>query len=155
MREGEALNCQSRQLVVVGGTRTFQEDLLSRQPFQVRYENPLYTAWLEYGSEPVIESGEPFRFTLHFENSLRKPQWLTIRWILPDGWAITPGLETCLALTHNIGGWMGLAKADFTVIPGETLSAREDLYIDIRSEARHTRLVIPVTLLNKAAGASW
>lgn len=153
LKDGEALYCADRPLFV-GYSRSFQEEVLARQPFSVRYENPLYTAWLEYGAEPVVLPDEPFHFTLHFENALRKPQWLTIRWHLPEGWAVEPGVETSFSLTHNIGGWAGIGKAEYTIIPGETLKAREDLHVDIRSEARHTRLVIPITLLNRT-GTAW
>ncbi|MBE0698380.1 MAG: hypothetical protein IH586_15805, partial [Anaerolineaceae bacterium] len=132
----------------------FEEDVLARQPFSVRFETPIYTAWLEYGAEPMIRSGEPLQLNLHFENMLRKPQWLTVRWHLPEGWQITPAAQVNLVLPHYIGGHVGIATAEFNVTPGELSAARSDLFADITSDGHHTRLVIPVTLLSAATGKS-
>ena len=153
LNEGKALYNQPRELVP-GTFRTFAEDVLHRQPFSVRYETPLMTAWLEYGQEPLIKNGEPIALTLHVENALRKPQWITLRWHLPEGWQISPAVESSLSLTHNIGGWIAIGKAEFTLTPGDLRQSRYDLFLDIQSQSRHTRLIIPVTLLTAANGSS-
>ncbi len=154
LNESLALYNQPRELVA-GYSRTFEEDVLQRQPFSVRYETPLYTAWLEYRSEPLIRSGEPIQLILHLENQLRKPQWLGLRWHLPPSWQVSPAPETNLSLTHNIGGWAAIGKAEFVITPGELTQARYDLFLDVQSQGRHTRLVIPVTFLTAADGSSF
>ena len=154
LNEGQALACQPRELFS-GYQRTFAEDVLQRQPFSVRYETPLYIAWLEYGREPLIKSGEPFPLTLHFENTLRQPLWINLAWHLPEGWQISPARESAFSLTFNAGGWAGIGKVTFTLTPGPLSQVRYDLFVDVRSDGRHTRLVIPITLLAAADGSSF
>lgn len=153
LNEGEALYNKPRE-AVPGYFRTFEADVLKRQPFQVRYETPIYTAWLDYGTEPLARAGEPLKLNLHFENLLRKPQWLTLRWHLPAGWQMAPAPQVSLVLPHYIGGHVGIATSEFSVTPGELAAARSDLFVDITSDGHHTRLVIPVTLLTAAQGMS-
>ena len=139
---------------VPGHFRTFEQDVLMRQPFQVRYETPIYTAWVEYDGDPLVKNGEPYKITLHFENLLRKPQWLTCRWHLPAGWSVAPAAQSNLMLLHYIGGQVGIARAEFTLMPETLCAARSDLFVDIESNSRHTRLVIPITLLTASSGSS-
>lgn len=153
LNQGEALAAQGRKLTP-NYERSFDQDVLSRQPFSVRYETAIFTAWLEYGGEPLVKSCEPLNLTLHFENAFRKPQWLSIKWHLPAGWQISPAPQTTLMLTHHIGGLTGIGQAAFTLTPGELTEARYDLFVDVSSQGRHTRLIIPVTLLTAANGES-
>ena len=154
LNEGEALRNTPHE-VVPGIFRTFEEDVLGRQPFMVRYETPIYTAWLQYGQEPLVKSGEPIAISLQFENQLRKPQWLTLSWHTPEGWQISPSTQVNLSLPHYIGGWVGIAKAEFTLTPPQLNQSRSDLFVDIISDGHHTRLVIPVTLLTASQGISY
>lgn len=153
LNEGEELFNKPRE-VVPGYFRTFEDEMLARQPFTPRYETPIYTAWLDYGTEPMARTGEAVKLTLHFENLLRKPQWITVRWQLPAGWQISPAPQGSLVLPHHIGGHVGIASAEVTITPGEISQARYDLLADISSDGHHTRLIIPVTLLAATQGTS-
>ena len=144
----------SRDGWVIPTEIVFEEEVLMRQPFSVRYEPPIYTAWLEYSAEPLERAGDPLKLVLHFENYLSKLQWLTMRGHLPVGWQISPALQVNLVLPHYIGGPVGNAMAEFTVTPGEISVVRSDMFVDISSDSRHKRLVIPITLLTAASGAS-
>ena len=154
LNEGEALRNKPHE-AVPGFFRTFEEDVLGRQPFMVRYETPIYTVWLQYGQEPLVKSGEPIAISLQFENQLRKPQWLTLSWHTPEGWQISPSAQVNVSLPHYIGGWVGIAKAEFTLIPPQLNQFRSDLFVDVISDGHHTRLVIPVTLLTASQGGSY
>jgi hypothetical protein len=154
LNEGEELTKSSRQLTP-NYERTFDQDVLSRQPFSPRYECPLFTAWMEYSSAPLMTSGEPIKLTLHFENAFRRPQWLSMKWHLPADWQVSPSRQSTLMLTHYIGGLTGIGHAEFTLTPGELTEPRYDIFVDISSNGHHTRLVIPVTLLTAAAGESF
>jgi hypothetical protein len=154
LHEGEALYNKPRE-VVPGIFRTFEEDVLSKQPFSVRFETPIYTVWLKYGQEPLLKSGEAIKIGLQFENMLRKPQWLTLSWHVPQGWSVAPASQVNVSLTHPIGGWVGVATAEFTISAEEIKQARSDLFIDVQSDGHHTHLVIPVTLLSAADGVAY
>jgi hypothetical protein len=153
LNEGDDLTKSNRQMTPTYA-RTFDQDVLSRQPFSPRYESPLFTAWLEYGSEPMLKPEQPVHLTLHLENAFRRPQWLTLKWHVPAGWQVSPSVQSTLMLTHHIGGLLGIGKAEFVITPGELTEARHDLLLDITSQGHHTHLVIPVTLLSAAAGIS-
>ena len=154
LNEGDALYNKPHE-AVPGIFRTFEQDILAKQPFTVRYETPIYTAWLEYGGDPLIKSGEPLHLKLQFENQTRKPQWLTLKWDTPEGWQISPSAQVNVSLPHYIGGYVGMATAEFVLTPPELKQARSDLFVDISSDSHHTRLIIPVTLLTAAEGSSY
>lgn len=152
--EGEAL-CNKPREVVPGIFRTFEQDVLDMQPFSVRFETPIYTVWLKYGQEPLLKAGESIKICLQFENMLRKPQWLSLSWHVPQGWSVAPAAQVNVSLTHPIGGWVGVATAEFTISAEEIKQARSDLFIDVQSDGHHTHLVIPVTLLSAADGVAY
>jgi hypothetical protein len=142
------------QIISPEAVRTFQTDVLARQPFQVRYETPLYTAWLDYCGEPVVRAGEPVKLHIQFRNGTPNPQWLDMAWVLPEGWTMSPATKATLALPQYNYGLLGNAEADFEITPGELTQARYDLFLSVKSQGRHTHLVIPVTLLAAAKGMS-
>ena len=153
LNEGKDLMSQPRKLSPEV-ERTFLEEVLACQPFKVRFETPLYTAWLDYGGDPLVSSGKPVTLKLQFSNAIPNPQWLQITWHIPAGWQAAPAPQTTLMLPQANFGLIGQARAEFTLTPGELYQPRYDLFVDIRSQSRHTRLVIPVTLLTAANGIS-
>ena len=145
LNNANGLDCQPIKLgFEVEGT--FTEEVLARQPFMVRYDTPIYTAWLDYGSEPGLHAGQPVSLKLHFKNTIPQPQRLEIRWRLPEGWHVSPASDTSIVLPQNNGGLLGLNTVDFSLNLGENQRLHEDALVDIRSQGRHTRLIIPVTL---------
>ncbi len=153
MNEGEGLKSKPRQLSPEI-KRTFVEEVLSHQPFMVRYETPIYTAWLDYGGEPRVYAGKPLRLTLLFDNTIPNPQWLELTWHLPAGWQAAPAASIPLLLPQATFGLIGRAWAEFILTPGELNQSHVDLFVDIRSQGRHTRLVVPVSLLTASNGES-
>ncbi|NLF01332.1 MAG: ADP-ribosylglycohydrolase family protein [Anaerolineales bacterium] len=136
--------------------KTFEEDVLARQPFQVRYETPIYTAWIDYGGDPLVHAGQPVKLHLQFQNIIPNPQWLEMEWFLPEGWQVSPAKKTNLTLPQFNFGLNGNAEVDFTISSGELplTEMRYDLLLSIKSTGRHTHLVIPVTLLTASEGVS-
>jgi hypothetical protein len=153
MRESDGLKSAPRKLSPEV-ERTFVEEVLSRQPWMVRYDTPIYTAWLDYAGDPLVSTGKPVVLRLLFENTTPNPQWLEISWHLPAGWQAAPAVRTTLMLPQPTFGLIGQARAEFTFMPGELNQSRFDLLADIRSQGRHTRLVIPVSLLTASNGES-
>ncbi len=115
---------------------------------------PIYTAWLDYSSEPVAREGQTVKIHLQFRNAIPNPQWLELNWHLPEGWLIAPDAKTTLVLPQYTSGLLGNAEVDFSIIPGVLTQPRYDLFLDVKSNGRHTRCVIPVTLLTAANGVS-
>jgi ADP-ribosylglycohydrolase len=153
LKEGREL-VNTPQWLSPEAERTFEKDVLARQPFSVRYETPIYTAWLDYSSEPVAREGQTVKIHLQFRNAIPNPQWLELNWHLPEGWLIAPDAKTTLALPQYTSGLLGNSEVDFSIIPGVLTQPRYDLFLDVKSNGRHTRCVIPVTLLTAANGVS-
>jgi ADP-ribosylglycohydrolase len=151
--EGDALRSVGPDLSDPHGAARYFDSYLQNKhnrPFAVRYETPLYYAWLDYGAEPYVVDGQPLELKLHLHNRQRNfPLWLTLHWSLPEGWAVSPSRESWLFLSHQ--AFTGQADATFTLTPSAVKQARHDLYLDIRIQGRHSRLVIPVTLFAMAS----
>ncbi len=79
---------------------------------------------------------------------------LEIEWHLPEGWQIFPVKKANLALPQFNFGLTGNAEIDFTITPSECTEPRYDLLASVKSQGRHTHLIMPVTLLTATDGVS-
>lgn len=145
MASGEALRNHPRR-VNAFVERSFL-DHLARQPFSVRHDFVLFNTLLDYQSEPTIQPGVPRKLRLTVENQFFKQQWLTVRWLLPAGWKVSPGPAISLPLEQyhcNVGS----VGVEFSLEAPELTEPRYDLVLQISSLGHHTQGLIPVTLLN-------
>jgi len=122
-------------------------DKISRQPFCVSYDFTLFNVVLDYCDEPKVKDSQAKKFKLKIENNMRIQQWLTIRWFLPEGWIISPSIETCLLLEQYHGN-IGRAEVEFEIIPINLNQAKFDLVIELSSNGRLSKGLIPVVLFN-------
>ncbi|MEG0767619.1 MAG: ADP-ribosylglycohydrolase family protein, partial [Clostridia bacterium] len=119
---------------------------LARQPFATYHPFTLFDVTLDYGQAPYIQEGVPFTLRVQVENNMRIQQWLTLRFHLPEGFSITPGLETSLQLEQYHGN-IGRTQAEYTITPTGLTQARYDLVLELRSNGRHSKGLVPITLL--------
>ena len=123
------------------------EDRLAESPFVLRQSSTVLTAWLDCHGEPFVSEGVARRFTVTLENSLAMQQWCTLRWHLPPGWEVAPGRELAIPL-EQFNSSIGRASTEFTIVPRGLDRVRYDLVLDIASEGRSTRTLVPLTLLH-------
>lgn len=123
------------------------EDELMLQPFQVKHRFILFDVVVNYYEEPYVRESEMKKFRLTIENNMRIQQWLEIKWYLPDGWQIAPSEEVSLSLEQYHGN-IGRAEVEFEITPAGLNRARYDLVVEIRSNGRHSKGLIPIVLLN-------
>jgi ADP-ribosylglycohydrolase len=121
-------------------------DRIQEQPFKVRHECQLFSVLLDYHNAPFIEKEGTKKFTLTIDNTVSIPQWLEIKWHLPKSWEINPGKNMSLSLEHY-HGTIGRSEAVFEIETTQVKKQRYDLIIEISSRGRHTKLLIPITLL--------
>jgi ADP-ribosylglycohydrolase len=121
-------------------------DLLEDQPFQLKFENHLMEVILRYGDEPFLKRGEPFTFRLDIFNNIMMPQWLRLKWHAPEELRIAPARDFNLHLEHN-HGCIGKTSAEFSLTAEQISQRKYEIVLDIGSEGRHSRLLIPITLL--------
>jgi ADP-ribosylglycohydrolase len=122
----------------------FHEYYYINRPYAIKFETPIFYCWFDYQQEPALQSDEPFEVLVSFHNRIDVPHMLNLKWVLPEGWSLpSHARETMLPLPHHFGA--GRAQVRFTIQPNRIERAKEDAYLDIRVEGRHTRLVIPAT----------
>lgn len=143
MRDADDLSNREPERSYLRPEPEYNELHFVHRPFAVRYETPIYYLWFDYQDKPFLSVGGERTVSLHFHNRLEFPQWLQLRWIVPDGWEVLQGQTNRLMLEHHFGA--GRADAAFTLRRDESATTADDLYLDITSEGRPTRLVVPVT----------
>jgi ADP-ribosylglycohydrolase len=149
MKEGDQLFCppvRDRQ----NGQWYWHDftDLLSQSPFCIRQDFVIFNTVLDYGGAMFIQQGETKTFRLRIENNIRRQQWLNIKWHVPPAFTVRPGLQTSLPMEAYHGGNLGWVERTFTLTAEELESPRYDLLIEITSQGRHTKGIIPIVLIN-------
>lgn len=119
---------------------------LFANPFLTVFQNPLIRAYVDYHEAPYIAEGVTKRFTLTFENLMRRQQWLTLHLHTPEGWETKPGKSLAVNLEQGHCN-VPLARVTLEVTPHELRQARNDLILEVISEGHPTKLMIPITLL--------
>ena len=120
------------------------------RPWAVHHRTSIYDLWFDYVGPPFLAVGEERNVAVCLHNRLEFPQWLLFRWIVPDGWKVAPGIHARAMLEHHFG--TGTLDVRFTLTRGESAGASDDLYLDVMSEGRPTRLVIPVRFATATFG---
>ncbi len=138
---------KSRVRINAWHSRDFR-DLLKLSPFCIKNDFVIFNTILNYHEEPYISEGTTKHFTLTIENNYYTQQWLNIKWHLPEGWDITPGVSTCASLEQYHCN-LGKIEVDFDITCRNLNTYRYDLILEISSNGRHTKGFIPVVLLNR------
>ena len=125
-------------------TENFVESL-KQGTFAVKYDFTIFNAALDYTEEPFIKANTPKRFKLVLENNIGRQQWLNVIWHIPEGWKITPAQDMCLYLDHS---FIGKTVMEYTLEAECLNKSRYDLIVEISSNGRHTKGLIPVVLLH-------
>ena len=122
------------------------EEKLRKGPFNAEYDFVIYKAHLDYTEAPFIKAGGEKKLVLTLENNISQQQWLEVKWHLPEGWEITPGKKTSVSLSHRL---IGKSLIEFNLKLPEVLEdSRYDLILEITSQGRHTKGLIPVVLIH-------
>jgi ADP-ribosylglycohydrolase len=123
----------------------FQEKL-QKGLFTVEYDFVIYKARLDYTEAPFIQAAGEKKLILTLENNSCQQQWLEIKWHLPEGWQVTPGKKTSISLSHRM---IGKSIIEFNLKLPEVLDeSRYDLIMEITSQGRHTKGLLPVLLIH-------
>ena len=123
-------------------------DLLKQSPFAVRQDFVIFNTVLDYGDGAYIREGEAKTFKLRIENNLRRQQWLNAKWHLPTGFTVAQGAHTSVCMEAYHAGNIGWIELEFTVTGTELNAPRYDLLVEISSNGRHTKGIIPIVLIN-------
>lgn len=143
MAEGAQLYSRAGRMDVFG--RVAVPDKLQTQPFGITQSNVLLDVTLCCRDGVTIREDTPVRFQMDLRNRLRKQQWLTCRWWMPDTWEGVREFSVNLDSPH--GGY-GTESLEVSLTPHGLSKARETVILEIASLGRPSRLYLPVTLVN-------
>ncbi|ACT01220.1 ADP-ribosylglycohydrolase family protein [Paenibacillus sp. JDR-2] len=148
-REGDGLY-QHPEWVNAWIDRKFS-DRLAQSPFTVEYDFTIFTVRLNYGAAPYVQEGKEMTFKLQVVNQLFIQQWLQVKWHLPEGWSISPSPVYAASLEHYHCN-DGMTELEFTVTANGLTQSRYDLIVEITSNGRPTKGLIPVVLIHGKPG---
>lgn len=146
MREPDELACMPEPV-----NAWYQRDFagrLAESPCTVTQETAIFRLSLRYDGDPFITPGTEKRFRLTVENRILMQQWITIRWILPDGFSITPGAVLSDSL-EQFYCEIGINQYDFTLRVPEKTEGVEELILSVSSLGHPTRGLLPVLLYTR------
>ncbi|OAS17861.1 ADP-ribosylglycohydrolase family protein [Paenibacillus oryzisoli] len=145
VKEKEQLFSQSKQ--INAWTHRSFADKLNESPFQVAYDFVIFSAIVDYKEAPFIQEGTTKTIKIIIDNQLFMQQWLQFKWHLPSGWTITPGAKIAASL-EQYHCHVGRTELEFSFTPSGLEEARYDLIVEITSQGRPTKGLIPLVFMN-------
>lgn len=127
-------------------TRPYSDNF-SLSSLYVAKDGPLFEAKLAFEDISIANDTEK-KLTLHLKNKFYQPQWLKLKWYLPEEWTITSGKEGCMLLDqeHSQGRF---CEKSFTIIPQNLTQGKYELTLEISCEGRPSKLYIPFVFINE------
>lgn len=125
---------------------------LEKQPFVVNFKGLLFDVDLDYIDGVDIAEGGSKKIRLRIKNTMRRRQFLNIKWHVPQGFSVSGGGNTTLCLPQ-FHGEVGFAHAEYTLCYEELCEPAYDLIIEISSNGRNSKTMIPIKLINNTGEA--
>ena len=129
--------------------------LLNRIKTGITFKSVLFATTVHLENGVHISYGEQKRVRLQLWNYIWQPQWLKIKWIMPEGIRVVGSNEKAVLLESRHGGdpkarLFNGAECEFILETTDNLnSARLDTCIEIESNGRFTKVYIPLSFLVK------
>ncbi len=147
MREPWELSC-TPEPVNAWYRRDFA-DRLAESPCTVSLDTAIFRLSLHYDGDPFIVPSGQKAFRLTVENRIQMQQWITIRWYLPEGFAVLPTAVLSDSL-EQFYCEIGINRYDFTLLVPEHAAGVEELILSVSSLGHPTRGLLPVVLHTRA-----
>ena len=90
--------------------------------------------------------GEAKRFRVRFYNRVHAHQWLELRLLCPDSWAVQPAKSMPVFLDNYHGG-CGITEHCFSVTTEALEQGKNELLLEIKVNGRPTTVYMPIVLL--------
>lgn len=121
------------------------KEVLKRAPYAVTYKFPAFDVVMDYINEPYMKLNESRKLKLNllYNGNFYIPQWINIKWHLPEGVSISPLKECTVNLPHS---YHGKVELEYEIKVENINGSKIELVADISSEGRHSRGFVPVTL---------
>lgn len=113
-------------------------EIWGRPPFSVSMDCVHSTVILDYGKEPDLKPGEPFKVKVLIRNQMPDQRHFEARWNLPKGWKVSPANVTHLAVNNNT------AEQTFEITAEKLDGGTHRGTLQVLAEGRPTVGLIPV-----------
>jgi len=136
-------------------------EIWQRSPYSVVHDLIHTRVKLDYGGDPEVQPGVPFRIKLGLQNLLEDRRTLELIWHLPEGWTVLPSnpgyvtldspvtfgnLEEIIAA--NPGVWPPVVEFEAQIVPGSLAGPSTRGILEIVAPGRPTVGLIPLLFLN-------
>ncbi len=98
---------------------------------------------VDYQKEPSIRAFEPFPLKITFVNQMPDHRHIQLRFVLPDGWTVSPNNHVDLLLMHN-----RTKQIEVVITPSDNIQAVNKGAIEVHAEARPQTGWLPVVFLS-------
>lgn len=133
------------------------KSLWNRSPYAVDYDFVHIKATLDYGRDPLIKPGVPFKLILRLtaRDQMLSPRHFDIIWHLPSGWSSSPAERLHVMLDYVEHGTTMLGAEEkrggysipMELTAGSVCEGANRAMLEIRPEGRPTVGLIPVVFL--------
>lgn len=107
---------------------------------------PFFTVRVDLDEEPVVRDAVPKTIRVTIENTYKVQANLSLRWHMPDGWAVRPAAS---GVVQSLPAGLGKpVKLEFELETERVRGAVNRCVLEITSEGRPTVMLVPVVLMN-------
>ncbi len=145
LSEGAELCCKEERMGFFG-TKSFK-DVYKTDPIGVHFSNASSDIDVCFVEGINVKEAKPLKVKFRLTNHIAKQQWLSCRWIMPEDWTVSTGLEFSFVLDQVCGGY-GTGEFDAVITPGIINKSKYELLLIVESAGRIQKHFIPVTLIN-------
>ena len=105
-----------------------------------------FTVEVDYGGAPVIRDAEAKKLRFTIRNTYKVQANLSLHWYLPDGWTVSPGVDSfVMSLPRHLGE---PAVLEFALSTPKVRRAMNRAVLELTIEGRPTVMLVPIVLQN-------
>ncbi len=110
------------------------------------YRFPFFDVGVDYGSGPLVRSGQPRHIRVTVRNTHRVQANVTVRWYLPEGWTVSPSARGIVqALPAHLGEPVAI---EFVLTAEHVAEPLVRGVIELTIAGRPSAMLVPIALLN-------
>jgi hypothetical protein len=120
----------------------------ARPPYAVVHDLVHTRVTVDYGRDPEIVAGEPFRITVTLENPMPDQRHVDLIWHLPEGWRVLPGPRVRAMILESYTAVK--CQAVFELVTDHLAEASYRAILEVAAQGRPTVGLIPLVFFSGA-----
>ena len=122
------------------------KDLRERSGYETRYDFIHMKVEMDMQKDPVIQPGEEFTIKFKVHNMVPEPRYVTLNWVLPDGWDIRNTPQR-IYLRQPSTRTSTSTEFEATVVAGDEKDVQNRIILEMVPSGRPTVGLIPIMFL--------